>query len=160
MMLEILRHADHSACAVGYSVAGSLLSLLPAALADVSAEPFLPLCVHWFTGTPRPELSFYKPFVFSGDRASVCDKTTAPARSSTSEHALWIAHKRFASRLSAGDKKSESVLANIRELEQKCFEDVGELILGEPSLQESGGKGEQVSSLFEHMVDLEVNFYN
>ena len=162
-MLDILRKSEYHSGTNGYSAASSMLSLLPSGSnAESGSLPYLPVCVHWFTATPKPELSFFKPFVFNGDQTSVCDKTTAPCHTvPNSEHALGMAHRRFLWRLEGGDKKSESVLSNLRELEQKCFEDVDELIRGEPSQQEAGGgKGEHVLSLFEHMVDLEINFYN
>ena len=161
-MLQALRHSEYSSSSEGFSVAGSQLSLLPRSIPSESgSQHFHPVSVHWFTATPRPDLSFFKPFVFSGDQTSVCERTTAAGRTATSEHSLWIAHRRFTSRLDAGDKKSESVLANIRELEQKCFEDIDELIHGEPSsASANSAKNEQVMSLFEHMVDLEINFYN
>jgi len=161
-MLNILRNSANCSGDNGYSVAGSMLSLIPSSTADSSSQSRSPVCVHWFTATPKPELSFFKPFVFNGDQGSVCDRTTAPCRTiPNSEHALWLAHRRFLWRLGGGDKKSESILSNVRELEQKCFEDVDELIRGEPSHEAAGGaKSENILSLFEHMVDLEINFYN
>jgi hypothetical protein len=151
-MVEILRNPNSTQTSEGFAVAASQMSLLPR-----SATTDVP--VHWFTATPRPAVSFFKPFVFScvgtGDQEHVCSKTRAPS-GSCSEHQLWAAHRRFLLLLDAGDVKMESVLTNIRELEHQCFGDVNELIKGEMSEQSSS----RFASLFEHMVDLEINFYD
>ncbi|NWI72573.1 SCRN2 protein, partial [Dryoscopus gambensis] len=57
-LMSILRDKDSGICvdAEGFRTAGSMVSVLP-------RDPALP-CVHFFTATPDPSRSVFKPFVF------------------------------------------------------------------------------------------------
>jgi hypothetical protein len=164
-MLEVLRHADSEQLSLiddGFIIAGSQVSVLPPPGGDTAAAGNkMPTCVHWLTATPRPTLSFFKPFIFSSSSAAaaeVCAKTSSPSGCPDSEHALWLAHGRFLSRLNNGDDPRASLAAkNVRELEQNCCEDVEDLV--QSGDYGSGSGSPATSCLFEHMVNLEMNFY-
>ncbi|XP_030077412.1 secernin-2 isoform X2 [Microcaecilia unicolor] len=57
-MMDILRNKESGICmdSEGFCTTASMVSLLP-------QDPTLP-CVHFFTATPDPSMSVYKPFIF------------------------------------------------------------------------------------------------
>lgn len=58
-MMDILRDERSGICMVGaFTSTGSQVSVLPSP--DSNAPP-----CHWFTGTPNPALSVFKPFIFT-----------------------------------------------------------------------------------------------
>ena len=70
-MFKVLRNKEGGICRVGdgsiSTTTGSQVSVLP---------PTGP-ATHWFTGTPNPSCSVFKPFIFC-DNVTGCDKTCSP----------------------------------------------------------------------------------
>jgi len=159
-MFSVLRHAEVESCPDGYVVASSQVSLLPRS-PDGDTHP---ICTHWITGTPIPSLSFFKPFVFVGGSAGELEGTTTKV--GAEGHALWVAHRGFRDRLEGGEGKAAVARENVRELEASCAASVDQLTAGTCSDQaSSSGAGASAEptitavSLFQHLVDLEINFY-
>ena len=156
-MFNVLRHAEVESCPDGFVVASSQVSLLPRSPdGDTDA-----VCTHWITGTPVPSLSFFKPFVFVG----AGDLEGTMTKAGSEEHPLWAAHRKFRKRLDAGEGRAAVAKENVRQLEGSCAADVDQLTEGTSSEQaatSSGAAAEMttaVISLFQHLVDLEINFY-
>jgi len=156
-MLNVLRDVEVESCPDGFVVASSQVSLLPRSPDGDTSQ----VCTHWITGTPVPSLSFFKPFVFVGGGAGALERTTTKV--GTEGHALWAAHSGFRKRLGAGEGRAAAARESVRQLEASCTGDVDQLTWGASSDQAafSGSPAEPTTaiSLFQHLVDLEINFY-
>ena len=162
-MMNILRHSESGICMTGGFVsAGSQVSVLPP---KDSGAP----CVHFFTATPDPSKSLYKPFVFT-ENASLGDKTISPTFGDKDpakviprfqsevdrRHPLWRVHESFLVLCEKKDPKGEMLLSQIREMEEHAVNDVEDVIKQGNFDKNSVDK---LSLMFKHMVDLEMNFY-
>ncbi|XP_005104829.1 secernin-2 [Aplysia californica] len=152
-LLSILRDEDGGICMMdgGFITAGSQVSVL---LPNSSPSPN----VHWFTGTPNPATSIYKPFFF-GPGAEVGTVTVSPpveagADQSETGHALYRGHKRLCMLMDSQEEKGHSVLKQLRELENKCCEDVDEIVASY-----SEASFPKLKQIFQHMASMELNFY-
>lgn len=156
-MLDLLRKTaieDSTADPGKFVSVSSQLSIL---LPKSSGAP----CCHWFTGTPYPSRSIFKPFIFC-DGAAIGDKTASQKSSECAvagkltdcRPALHVAHKKFIARLEKQDSKSQMTLQQLHELELNCLQDVEEIMHNFDITASS-----RVSSIFHHITDLEMNFY-
>ena len=69
-------------------------------------------------------------------------------------HALYRGHEALRDLLGREDAKGMELLSNLRELEEKCVEDMEELL---GSFEETAYA--KVACIFQHMADIELNFY-
>ncbi|KAH9520070.1 Secernin-3 [Bulinus truncatus] len=152
-MFKVLRDEDGGICMMdgGFITAGSQVSIL---LPKNSPAPN----VHWFTGTPNPATSIYKPFFF-GPGAAVGNVTVSPAKEAGAEqgergHALYQGHKRLCNLMDTQEEKGHSILSQLRELEKKCCEDVDEIVA---SYDEASFP--KLKQIFQHLAMMELNFY-
>ena len=156
-MFSVLRHVEVESCSDGFVAASSLVSLLPRSPGGDTN----PVCTHWITGTPTPSLSFFKTFVFVGGGAGELDGTTTKV--GAKENALWAAHRRFRERLEHGEGRAAVARESVRQLEGSCASNVDQLTADTCPDQatSSGASAEPTTavSLFQHLVDLEINFY-
>ena len=157
--MKVLRD-DDSGINMGSGTTGSQVSILfPAA----SAAP----CCHWLTATVDPSTSMFKPFIF-GANSSIGKYTVAPdfgdtdprkvkprfKKSVDRRHELYKGHETFASLLRRGDSKGQMIQKNLQELENNCIGDVDEILKNYDEHSYS-----KVANLFEHMCEIEMNFY-
>lgn len=105
-MITILRDEQSGICMVdesghGYTSTGSQVSVLTSTNKKNSQ---IDAC-HFFTGTPNPKLSLFKPFIFS-DKVELGPLTVSTPSEITSQrvHPLYSAHKK-ASRQQLEDKR-------------------------------------------------------
>ncbi|XP_013385241.1 secernin-3 [Lingula anatina] len=163
-MMTILRDERSGICmgtGAGFVSAGSQVSFLPP-----PGSP-LPAC-HWFTATPDPEKSIYKPYVFSEENAKLAMTTSKdygaedPVRVKPRfqskvdrKHPLYKSHEKFVALLEKEDPKGIELAKNIKELEMSCIGDVKDILdnFDEKSVS-------RLSGLFNKMVQLEINFYD
>ncbi|KAK6166134.1 hypothetical protein SNE40_022898 [Patella caerulea] len=160
-MMSILRDEDSGICMTGgFTSMGSQVSAISPAASS------FPSC-HWFTATPNPSRSFYKPFLF-GPGVKIGDATKSPEYGDQDpakliprfkstvdrRHPLFKGHEKFSSLLDKDDPKSLMILENIKELENNCVADMEEVLsnFGENSFY-------KISEIFSHMSNLELNFY-
>ncbi|XP_040078473.1 secernin-2 isoform X1 [Ixodes scapularis] len=123
------------------------------------------LCCHWFTGTPDPAHSVFKPFVFCDDVVSsrlivspVFEND--PAKKSPRfkfqvdrRHVLYRHHERVLKSMQEGTTKAGKELRSLLvDLEDKCMREV-------ESFLESGGSPQELRELFKDVVETEVKFY-
>ena len=66
-------------------------------------------------------------------------------------HPLYKAHETYREVLDSNDPKGAEIHKQIQDLESICVD--GYSMMGDPS-------GSKVSNIFQHMVDLEMNFYH
>lgn len=102
--------------------------------------------VHWFTGTPDPILSVFKPFVFTGN-CSIGNLLVSP--DSKNPHRIYALHQ-------AARKNKPQVFNLLAEMEDKCFKEVKEFLdkieNGEASLSE-------LDELFKDCAETQEKFY-
>ncbi|KAJ8313516.1 hypothetical protein KUTeg_008077 [Tegillarca granosa] len=161
-MFQILRDEDSGICMSGsFTSTGSQVSLLTP---PTSSSP----CCHWFTATPNPKWSIYKPFIFCPG-ASVGDVTKSPQYGADDpvrkiprfqtqvdrQHKLNKGHENLLKLLEKEDPSGKMVLKNIQELETKCLEDMDEIL---KNFDEKSCT--KVSQIFDHMCNIELNFYS
>jgi len=105
-MIAILRDEKSGICMIdesgrGYTSTGSQVSVLTSTNKNKSQVD----ACHFFTGTPNPKLSLFKPFIFS-DKVELGPLTVSTPSEITSEriHPLYSAHKK-ATREQLEDKR-------------------------------------------------------
>ncbi|KAK7109985.1 hypothetical protein V1264_013929 [Littorina saxatilis] len=164
-MLKILRDEESGICMTDGSFVstGSQVSVL---VPPSSSACPTPSC-HWFTGTPNPLTSIYKPFIFAPG-AAIGKATVSPQFGDDDpakkkprfqnevdrRHALFKGHETLREMLGREDSKGIELLSNLRELEDKCVEDMEELL---GNFEESAYA--KVACIFKHMSEIELNFY-
>ena len=101
--------------------------------------------VHWFTGTPDPSRSVFKPFIFTKD-IKLTSYISKPIKSCEWKHLLYSKHE--ASYTQNKDKLNET----LRNLERDCVEELeSSLDLDDQALE--------LNQLFNDAVDAELRFY-
>ena len=157
-MANILRDEDSGICMTGgYESTGSQISILQPLSSKLPS-------VHWFTGTPNPKNSIFKPFVFTPDvdTGSLCispkfgdgDPRIVKPRfrhDVDRRHKLYIAHQNFFSVAKKKFKHGIKPPCNIHEFEDKIFNDM------EVLLQDNNTKA--LSTVFKNLCEQEYEFY-
>lgn len=149
-MFRVLRDEDSGICMSSGSFlsTGSQVSVLSGGT-----------CCHWFTATPDPSRSVFKPFIFCADVlgsphtvSPVFDDDPAKVkprfrRSVDRRHALYKYH----------EKAGRGLKTFLRELETSCVRDVEGFLDSPPS----DGKcvPEEAKELFKDVVEAEIKFY-
>lgn len=115
--------------------------------------------VHWFTGTPDPQFSYFKPFIFHRAVKEASEKTKSPEvvgvvgdESPDRRHTLYRRHEAFYERLRADGELQQT----LRQIESLCIDE----------LVEQAGKGVaeddetmEMHCLFSDSVESELRFY-
>ncbi|XP_009079829.1 PREDICTED: secernin-2-like, partial [Acanthisitta chloris] len=158
--MSILRDKASGICVdtEGFRTAGSMVSVLP-------RDPSLP-CVHFFTATPDPSRSVFKPFVFVAGVKPVPQvrsptflqdpaKQIPRFRSSVDRrHELYRRHQAALQLMEQDQERGQRLLQTLRELEQQGLEGMDELLRGTVTLHP-----EELADLFFDCVEAEMKFY-
>ncbi|KGL72433.1 Secernin-3, partial [Tinamus guttatus] len=159
IMMEILRDKESGInMEGGFMTTGSMVSVLP-------QEPGLP-CVHYFTGTPDPERSVFKPFIFVPNITPLL-KTSSPTfgpddpvrkqpRFQTKpdrRHELYKKHESAAVVMDTTKEKGKKILEELRKLEKQKISEM------ESILQNSCLDTSQAANLFAQCVEEELKLY-
>ncbi|NXU18504.1 SCRN2 protein, partial [Pardalotus punctatus] len=133
-LMSILRDKASGICvdSEGFRTAGSMVSVLP-------RDPALP-CVHFFTATPDPSRSVFKPFVFVAGIKEV-PRVRSPSfpqdpakqiprfRSSVDRrHELYRGHQAALELMEQDPERGRELLETLRELEKQGLEGMKELL--------------------------------
>ncbi|KAM9549573.1 secernin-3 [Guaruba guarouba] len=143
----------------GFMTTGSMVSVLP-------QQPNLP-CIHFFTGTPDPARSVFKPFIFVPNVTQLL-KTSSPTfgqddpvkkqpRFQTKpdrRHELYKKHESAAVVMETTEGKGKEMLKDIQELEKQKINEM-ESILQNGCLDTS-----QAVNLFSQCVEEELKIYS
>ena len=142
---------------VGSASVGSQVSVLP------SAGSKTPAC-HWFTATPNPACSVFKPFVFCPD-VVFTPLTESPAiendpakanprfqRKADRRHPLYIAHESV--RPLPGDSFDQDVVKTLMEVEADCVCEMDSFLASY-----DGSCSNELKDLFKDIVESEMKFY-
>ncbi|KAL4656654.1 hypothetical protein GN956_G4500 [Arapaima gigas] len=124
-MMDILRDKESGINREGiFMTTGSMVSVLP-------QDPSLP-GVHYFTGTPDPERSLFKPFIFVVDVKQL-KETTSPnfgpddpvkkkprfQHKPDRRHPLFLKHEVALAIMELNKDRGEKIVENMRQLEQE-----------------------------------------
>ncbi|NXP70059.1 SCRN2 protein, partial [Ramphastos sulfuratus] len=132
--MGILRDKASGICvdSEGFRTAGSMVSVLP-------RDPALP-CVHFFTATPDPSRSVFKPFVFVAGIKPVPQVTSPtfcddPAKqvprfqwAVDRRHELYRRHQAALEMMEQDQEKGQKLLQTLRDLEQQGLEGMNALL--------------------------------
>ncbi|XP_034990977.2 secernin-3 isoform X3 [Zootoca vivipara] len=142
----------------GFMTTGSMVSILP-------QETSLP-CIHFFTGTPDPDRSVFKPFIFVPNITQLL-KTSSPVfgpddpvkkqpRFQTKpdrRHELYRKHESAALVMESSKEKGDMILERIRKLEKEKIKEM------EHILQNRGLDVDQAVNLFSNCTEDEIQAY-
>lgn len=144
-----------------FVTAGSQISILCPQEASNTA-----IGCHWFTATPNPKTSIFKPFLFSPDvtqhleTISPIYKDDDPARSKPRfqrqvdrKHKLYERHMNLKSVLESGGPMAMQLAGTLEMLEGTCLADMEDTL---SQLQALDPK--KLANTFSHVVRLEMNF--
>lgn len=158
--MAILRDKASGICvdSEGFRTAGSMVSVLP-------RDPALP-CVHFFTATPDPSRSVFKPFIFVAGlkpapqvmSPSFSDDPAkkVPRFQSTVDrrHELYRRHQAALELMDRDQEQGQKLQQTLRDLERQGLEAVNALLGGDVS-----PSPEELAELFFDCVDAEMKFY-
>nr|XP_047906771.1 secernin-2 [Anser cygnoides] len=158
--MAILRDKASGICvdSEGFRTAGSMVSVLP-------RDPALP-CVHFFTATPDPSRSVFKPFIFVAGlkpapqvmSPSFSDDPAkkVPRFQSTVDrrHELYRRHQAALELMDRDQEQGQKLQQTLRDLERQGLEAVNALLGGDVA-----PSPEELAELFFDCVDAEMKFY-
>ncbi|XP_055512915.1 secernin-2 [Leucoraja erinacea] len=160
-IMDILRNKETGICmdSGAFCTTGSMVSILP-------QDDDLP-CVHFFTATPDPSRSVFKPFIFIDDVTPVPmvispyygdeDPVRKHPRFQSSRdrrHELYKAHQHAKATMESGQEQGEKLHQTMQSLERQGLQAI-------KSMLTSGGSfdPEEMADLFFDCVDTEIKFY-
>ncbi|XP_035494527.2 secernin-2 isoform X3 [Scophthalmus maximus] len=160
VMMSILRDKPSGICmdSGGFCTTGSMVSVLP-------RDTSLP-CIHFFTATPDPSRSIFKPFIFSDCSTRVLRVVSPqfgpddPVRKQPRfqsqvdrRHDLYKAHQVALNAMETNPDEGSVVHEILRDLESQCLSEISAMLSGEIP-------GDELGDLFFDCVDTEIKFYH
>ncbi|XP_033926239.1 secernin-2 isoform X2 [Melopsittacus undulatus] len=158
--MAILRDKASGICVdtEGFRTAGSMVSVLP-------RDPALP-CVHFFTATPDPSRSVFKPFVFVAGLKPVPQVRSPTFRDDPAKriprfqstvdrrHELYRRHQAALELMESDQERGQKLLQTLRDLEKQGLEGMNALLEGAVA-----PCPEELADLFFDCVEAEMKFY-
>ena len=159
-MMGVLRDEESGICRLGRVGSATVASQVSVLYPPDSGKPGC----HWLTGTPNPNRSVFKPFVFTAD-VTVPSLTASPTfqddpaktrprfeRLVDRAHPLYVAHRRI--NPLDDNFQHEPLRALLRGLEEGCVREVGEFMAQYDTSREN-----ELHGLFADVVETEMKFY-
>ncbi|GLG94223.1 Secernin-2 [Gryllus bimaculatus] len=156
-MFSVLRNEESGICRKsddGFPTTGSQVSVL------APAGSGKPHC-HWFTATPNPKKSVFKPFIFTPN-ARISQHTVSPKYDPDPAKVLPRfqskvdrAHNLYKLHAAATSKEDSNVIALLQEMELNCVAEV-ETFLADFKPEQNLA---EVDDLLKDIVETEVKFY-
>ncbi|NXC16412.1 SCRN1 protein, partial [Corythaeola cristata] len=160
-MIDVLRDKDSGVCvdSESFLTTASIVSVLP-------QDPGFP-CVHYFTGTPDPSRSIFKPFIFVDD-VKLVPKVQSPSFGNDDpakkiprfqekpdrRHELYKAHEWARSLLENDQDKGQKLMRIMLDLEKQGLEAMEDILTRTEVLDPA-----EVVDLFYDCVDTELKFF-
>ncbi|XP_037542896.1 secernin-3 [Nematolebias whitei] len=159
-MMDILRDKDSGINMEGmFMTTGSMVSVIP-------TDPALP-GVHYFTATPDPERSVFKPFIFVKNAHPLKD-TTSPSFGSDDpvkkkprfqskpdrKHPLFVKHEIVAAIMESCKDRGQKITEGMRQLEKEMMKEM------EKILQQGIEEPDHLVKLFSNSVQKEMSVYS
>ncbi|XP_013781410.1 secernin-1-like [Limulus polyphemus] len=163
-MLTVLRDSDSEICrgpVHTYPTASSQVSVITSVN---SPRP----CCHWFTGTPDPCHSIFKPFIFC-PKVRISPHIQSPKipeeedpakiqprfqKTVDRSHVLYRYHQRAYSVMTGDGDEGEELCKTMQELESKCLQDMERFLDNFTPENYS-----DAADLFKDIVESEIKFY-
>ncbi|EPY80624.1 secernin-1 [Camelus ferus] len=160
-MIDILRDKASGVCvdSESFLTTASIVSVLP----QNRSSP----CIHYFTGTPDPSRSIFKPFIFVEDvklvpkAQSPCFGDDDPAKKEPRfqekpdrRHELYKAHEWARAVLESDEEQGQKLRKTMLELEKQGLEAMEEILTSSEPLDPT-----EVGDLFYDCVDTEIKFF-
>lgn len=112
--------------------------------------------VHWFTGTPDPQFSYFKPFIFHGSVKEASEKTKSPEGDPTDRrHTLYRRHEAFYERL----RSDTELQTTLRQIENLCIDELEQVVLRGGKEEVVDDEANEIHCLFSDSVESELRFY-
>ncbi|XP_074159183.1 secernin-3 isoform X2 [Sminthopsis crassicaudata] len=158
-MMEILRDKESGINMEGeFKTTSSMVSILP-------TDPTLP-CIHFFTGTPDPERSVFKPFIFVPNITELLD-TSSPTfgqedpvkkkprfqNKPDRKHPLYRKHEEAVEMIISNKERGRKMLEEMKILEKEMLKEM------ESVLQNKSIDVNRAASLFSQYVNNEMKIY-
>ncbi|KAM9023752.1 secernin-1 isoform 2-T7 [Guaruba guarouba] len=160
-MIDVLRDKDSGVCvdSESFLTTASIVSVLP-------QDPSFP-CIHYFTGTPDPSRSIFKPFIFVDD-VKLVPKVQSPSFGNDDpakkiprfqekpdrRHELYKAHEWARSLLENDQDKGQKLMRIMLDLERQGLEAMEDILTRAEVLDPA-----EVVDLFYDCVDTELKFF-
>nr|XP_021187588.2 secernin-3 [Helicoverpa armigera] len=141
-MMNILRHKDSRICR-------SCDDTFPTQGSQVSCISEAGISVHWFTATPDPSVSYFKPFVFT-QKAQASPHMVSPDEP-LREHLLYKLHKE---NIAKGD--NEKLTKSLQKYEEEYIEKMEKYLNNLPAGQTTV---DDLDNLLKGCVETELNLY-
>jgi secernin len=132
----------------------------------LSANPARPSC-HWFTGTPDPKHSVFKPFLFWPD-FKITESIVSPEisndpakakprfqREVDRKHLLYKMHENFYNKLTQNNEEGNALRDTLKQLETSCIQEMEQLLNNFDKKDDSL----RIQDLFNDCVESELRFY-
>uniref|UniRef100_A0A4W2D6C2 Uncharacterized protein n=1 Tax=Bos indicus x Bos taurus TaxID=30522 RepID=A0A4W2D6C2_BOBOX len=160
-MIDVLRDKASGVCvdSESFLTTASVVSVLP----QNGSSP----CIHYFTGTPDPSRSIFKPFIFVDDvklvpkAQSPCFGDDDPAKKEPRfqekpdrRHELYKAHEWARAVLESDEEQGQKLRKTMLELEKQGLEAMEEILTSSVPLDPT-----EVGDLFYDCVDTEIKFF-
>nr|XP_054361224.1 secernin-1 isoform X2 [Mirounga angustirostris] len=160
-MIDILRDKASGVCvdSESFLTTASVVSVLP----QNRSSP----CIHYFTGTPDPSRSIFKPFIFVDDvklvpkAQSPCFGDNDPAKKEPRflekpdrRHELYKAHEWARAVIESDQEQGRQLRKTMLELEKQGLEAMEEILTSSDPLDPT-----EVGDLFYDCVDTEIKFF-
>ena len=156
-MFQVLRDSGSS-----INFTGELLTMGSQVSVVTPASSSIPAC-HWLTGTPTPNNSVFKPFIFCENvnignwtvSPSMGDRTRATFQTSVDRrHPLFKAHEKGRQLMETGNPPGQKLQATMVNMEQQCVHEVTDFLktFTEADINE-------VKDLFSDIAECEAKFY-
>ncbi|XP_062893214.1 secernin-2-like isoform X1 [Mobula hypostoma] len=160
-IMDILRNKESGICmdSEAFCTTGSMVSILP-------QDDALP-CVHFFTATPDPSRSVFKPFIFIDDVTPVSmvispsygeeDPVRRQPRFLSKpdrRHELYKAHQQAKATMDSGQEQGIQLHETMQNLERQGLQAIKNMLVSGASFNP-----EEMADLFFDCVDTEIKFY-
>ncbi|KAF7215833.1 secernin-3 [Nothobranchius furzeri] len=159
-MMDILRDKESGINMEGmFMTTGSMVSVIP-------TDPTLP-GIHYFTATPDPERSVFKPFIFV-QKVNLLKETTSPSfgpddpvkknprfqSKPDRKHPLFVKHELIAAIIESYKERGQKITEGMRRLEKALMEEM------ETYLERGVEEPDLLVNLFPGSVQKEMSVYN
>ncbi|XP_054849061.1 secernin-2 isoform X2 [Eublepharis macularius] len=161
IIMAILRDKASGICvdSEGFATTGSMVSILP-------QDSHLP-CIHFFTATPDPSRSVFKPFIFApgihffyqvqspsfGDKDPIRERPRFQSRVDR-RHELYRSHQLVLEKMDSHQGEHQRVQEIMQEFERQALEAMKNLLAGSFVL-----KPQELADLFYDCVNTEIQLY-
>ncbi|CAF4753132.1 unnamed protein product [Pieris macdunnoughi] len=139
-MMNILRHKDSCICR-------GVDDTFPTQGSQVSSLSASGVSVHWFTATPDPSVSYFKPFIFTPN--AVASSYTVSPNEANREHFLYSLHSKYVLRTN-----NEKITEILKGVEDECLQEITSLIQNHTSDETS-----EIDELFKKCIETEIKLY-